>query len=113
MKKPHRDIEKEIELLDMADPRELYEYARDVIRGRWIEAEELIIRYASGYTETEIAELSYRYARDCIKGRFPAGEGIINNNKHPEIAYRYATECNREIYSNWKIHDTSDDPSLY
>jgi len=39
-----------------------YFYARDVIKGRWIEAEDIIM------TESED---SYLYARDVIKGKLP------------------------------------------
>jgi hypothetical protein len=61
------------------DPEWAYEYARDVIRGRWPEAEAVIA------TDPEWA---YEYARDVIRGRWPEAEAAIA--KDPKRAYRYA-----------------------
>lgn len=49
-------------------PGATFLYARDVLKGRWPEAEPLIARDPM---------CSYLYARDVIKGRFPEGEPAI------------------------------------
>ena len=54
-------------------------YARDVIKGRWLEAEDLI--------RTD-AWVTYMYARDVIKARWPEAEDVIR--KDAEAAYGYA-----------------------
>ena len=46
-------------------PREAYNYAKDIIQGRWPEGEPT----DPGW--------SYCYARDTIQGRWPEGEPII------------------------------------
>ncbi len=51
-----------------ASPQNAYEYARDVIDGRFPEGEKTIAKSA-GY--------SYVYARDVLKGRFREGEKAI------------------------------------
>ena len=56
-----------------------YWYAKNVIRGRWIEAEPIIMR--SPYR-------AYRYAKDVIKGRWFEAEPTIMADA--EYAYWYA-----------------------
>ena len=58
-----------------------YWYARNVIKGRWLEAEPVI---------SKAAEWAYQYARNVIKGRWLEAEPVIS--KDSEWAYRYA--CN-------------------
>ena len=62
------------------DPRCAYEYAEDVIKGRWPEAEETIIKDPIW---------AYRYAKYVIGGRWPEAEETIS--KSPEWAYHYAS----------------------
>lgn len=59
-----------------------YKYAVLVIRGRWPEAEPLILK--------DIPYTVYRYAKDVIKDRWPEGEEVIKND--PRMAYEYATD---------------------
>ena len=74
-----RDINKEKQLLLDKDIYDLYYYARDVIKGRWPEAEPHIM------TDPRWA---YRYALDVIKGRWPEAESIIMTDS--EWAAEYA-----------------------
>ena len=62
-------------------PEHAYWYARDVIKGRWREAEKYIIK------DTRYA---YFYAGRVIGGRWPEAEPYMMTDPH--IAYRYATE---------------------
>jgi hypothetical protein len=59
--------------------RDAYRYARDVIKGRFLEGEPLIA--------TDL-NYSYRYARNILKGRWVEGEPIIATD--PVWAYYYA-----------------------
>jgi len=60
-------------------PMDAIIYARDVIKGRWIEAEDVI--------KTD-PYYSYDYAREIIKGRWIEGEDTIKTD--PYRAYEYA-----------------------
>ena len=55
------------------DPKWSYYYARDVIKGRWLDAEEYI---------KKDPEWAYRYAKDIIKGRWLEAEYIIKTSQH-------------------------------
>lgn len=57
----------------------IVDYAHDVIKGRWPEAEPIILTRPSS---------SYLYAQRIIKGRWPEAEPLIM--KHPNFAYKYA-----------------------
>ncbi len=70
---------KEAEEYIKTDPYWAFRYARDVIKGRWKEAEE--------YIKTN-PQSAYFYARDVIKGRWPEAEDYIK--KDPYYAYHYA-----------------------
>ena len=61
-------------------PRCAYEYAEDVIKGRWPEAEKTI---------SKDPHYAYRYAKYVIGGRWPEAEETIS--KSPEWAYHYAS----------------------
>ena len=63
----------------MKDPYSAYQYARDIIQGRWPEGERVI---------ASDPNFAYRYARDVIKGRWPEGEKVIASD--PYWAYNYA-----------------------
>ena len=65
----------------MKDPVSAYEYAQDVIGGRWPEAEKVI---ASDPVS------AFLYAQDVIGGRWPEAEKVIASN--PESAYYYAKD---------------------
>ena len=85
-------------------PQLAYYYARDVIKGRWPQAEHTIMasEYANLYAREVIkgrwpqAEpyiiqnpvSAYSYARDVIKGRWPEAEPYIM--QHPGWTYYYA-----------------------
>jgi len=61
------------------DPALAYEYALDVIKGRFPEGEAAI---------AQDANRAYSYARNILKGRFPEGEAIIAQDA--TLAYEYA-----------------------
>jgi len=65
---------------ELTDPGYAYDYAMDVIEGRWPEAEETISK----------SLLACSYAIYIIKGRWPEAEGTIAND--PEAAYFYARD---------------------
>jgi len=62
-------------------PQDLFRYARDMICGRWLEAEPIIMTYP---------EYAYFYSRDVIRGRCPEAEPIIMT--YPEYAYFYSRD---------------------
>ena len=68
------------------DSRQDYEYAKDVIQGRWPEAEPIIMK--SPY-------YAYRYAYYVIKGRWPEAESSIM--KDPLYIYFYA----KDVIGRW------------
>ena len=78
----HADYE-DLELPDVKEltPYNLYRYARDVIQGRWPEAEPIIIKDPKS---------TCFYARDVIKGRWPEAEPTIMQD--PASACWYACE---------------------
>ena len=62
----------------MEDPEKAYRYARNVIKGRWYQAELTIMKDP---------ESAYVYARDVIRGRWYQAEQFIMND--PEWAHYY------------------------
>lgn len=66
---------------ELTEPEWAYRYAKDVIRGRWPEAEEVIAKEPWS---------AYRYADLVIKGRWPEAEATIA--KSPFRAHRYAKD---------------------
>ena len=89
----------------LTNPKTAYEYAENVIKGRWTEGEAVIAsnpKYAYYYAknvikgrwhegEAVIASdpcYAYKYARDFIKGRWPKGEAAIASD--PKYANEYA-----------------------
>jgi len=71
----------------ITDPYVAYYYAREVIKGRWHEAEPII---------TKSPVDAYQYARDVIKGRWEEAEPIIMTD--PGLVYCYA---NNVIKGRW------------
>ena len=63
------------------NPQWAYNYAREVIKGRWPEGEEAI---------SKDPYWAYSYAVDVVGGRWPEGEKTIS--KDPEWAFYYARE---------------------
>lgn len=63
-------------------------YAKEVMKGRWLEAESNLAKDA---------EYSYIYAREVIKGRFHEAEPTIKANT--QYAYQYARDC---IKGRWE-----------
>jgi hypothetical protein len=61
------------------DAKLAYKYARNVIQGRWPEAEPVIVKDA---------QLAYHYAKNMIQGRWPDAEPTIA--KDAQWAYYYA-----------------------
>lgn len=53
-------------------PDEAYYFAKDVIKGRWPEAEPYIMQDDM---------TAFYYARDVIKGRWPVADSIIMNSE--------------------------------
>jgi hypothetical protein len=72
---------KELELEIAKDPKWAYEYALNVIKGRFELGEPVIAKDA---------KLAYNYALNIIKGRFPLGEPAIA--KDLKYAYWYARD---------------------
>jgi hypothetical protein len=70
----------EAESILVADPKRAYYYAMDVIKGRWPEAENTIL------TDPSIA---FMYARDVIGDRWLEAEPIINTNKYYASEYQH------------------------
>jgi hypothetical protein len=68
----------EAEPVIMGNPDAAYQYAQDVIQGRWPEAEPVIMGNP---------DAAYWYARDVIQGRWPEAEPVIMSN--PDAAYQY------------------------
>jgi len=102
-----RDPDLERFILDQHNPYHTYLYAKDVIKGRWMEGEEEIKKdpesayyYARGVIkgrwlegEEEIKKdpiWAYNYVREVIKGRWPEGEEEIRKN--PGWAFNYARD---------------------
>jgi hypothetical protein len=81
IKRGERDSQIEKELIVSRNLEWIYEYAKNVIRGRWPEAEGII---------SKSTEYSYYYARDVIGGPFPKGEDAIA--KDVQYSLLYATE---------------------
>ena len=75
-------------LLSLEDPFWLYMYARDIIKDRWLEAEEYI---------KKDPEYAHFYAKNVIKGRWPEAEEYIK--KDSRWACRYAENI---IKGRWK-----------
>ena len=78
----------EAEFVIMRRPERAYEYARDVIKGRWLEAEPVIMKSPIW---------AFYYAKDVIKGRWPEAEPYIMKN--PEWAYWYARKIIRRRWA--------------
>jgi hypothetical protein len=68
-------------------PEFAYDYAKDVIKGRFPEGEQAIAK-SSKY--------AYMYAKDVIKGRWPEGEAAIA--KHAWWSYGYAIHVIKERF---------------
>ena len=68
-------------------------YAKNVIKGRWPEAE-FVIKNDSRF--------SYIYARDALNGRFNAAENNIKND--PQYAYLYARNI---LKTRWPIAENA------
>jgi hypothetical protein len=98
-------MEREREILASGDTEEAYYYARNVIQGRWAEAEPFIMKdpeWTYAYARSVIrgrwaeaephimkdSEWAYSYAREVIQGRWAEAEPIIM--KDPHSAYMYA-----------------------
>jgi hypothetical protein len=73
---------KDLEPFIIKDPHYSYYYAKEVIKGRWKEAELYFITKSSVW--------AYYYARDIIKGRWIEAEQYIINDS--EIAFWYARD---------------------
>jgi len=78
----------EDELAIMQNPGKAYHYAKDVIKGRWPEAEPYIIQGAKSMSDSIGISILVGYARDVIGERWPEAEPVIRQN--PEYAYQYA-----------------------
>jgi hypothetical protein len=70
---------KEAEILQDPNPQVVSKYARDIIQGRWPEAEPVI---------AQDRQAAYHYAEQVIKGRWPEAESVIAQD--PWIASNYA-----------------------
>ena len=57
-----------------------YYYAVNVVRGRWEEAEPVIIKDP---------EWAYRYARDILRARWPEAEPHIKTNDYAKSSYEF------------------------
>jgi len=78
--------------LNTATPEDVYLYARDVIKRRFPEGEEII---------TKDAHYSFWYADNAVKGRFPEGELAIS--KDPSYSYWYARDVLRGRFPEGEV----------
>ena len=62
----------------------IFRYAADIIKGRWPEAESVIIANPDIIRSPTLA---YLYARDVIKGRWPEAESVIIANPGTSVSY--------------------------
>jgi len=69
----------------LKDPMKAYEYAKNVIRGRWPKAEPIILKNE---------RTAYLYAKDVIKGRWPEAESLLLENDSGRLS-EYATNVIR------------------
>jgi hypothetical protein len=69
----------------MKDPGWAYWYAREIIKGRWPEAEPYIMKDP---------QWALIYARDVIKDRWPEAESYIE--KDTQLARKYAIMCQHQ-----------------
>jgi hypothetical protein len=76
---PNHELKAQYEFIIKKDPTYAFYYSRDIIKGRWIEAE-LYIKKDPGW--------AYNYAKYIIKGRWNEAEEYIK--KDPHYAYNYA-----------------------
>ena len=67
--------------VESASPEDLLMYAKDIIKGRWPEAEPAIATSPGP---------AYRYAQYVVKGRWPEGEAAIAAS--PGAAFQYAKD---------------------
>ena len=68
-------------------PKEIWLYARDVIKGRWLGGEQAIIQ-CTDPRYYYAPEYAYSYALQVIKGRWPEAEPMIMQDSY--WAYSYA-----------------------
>lgn len=104
----------EVDMMVMG-PKDAFYYARDVIKGRWVEAEEYIKwdpKWAFYYALDVIGDrwveaeecimrdskCAYKYAYNVLKDRWVEGEEFIKRN--PGCAYWYASDIIRD---RWDI----------
>lgn len=76
-----RRVLEPLEHLIAKDPKQAYNYAKHVIKGRWPEAEPFILKDVIA---------SFRYANGVLKCRWPEAEPLII--KDPYLAYEYARD---------------------
>ena len=90
----------EVKLLK--DPNNAYVYAKNVIEGRWPEAEPYIMR---------VLYIAYLYARDVIEGRWPEAEPVfLKSNKW---AYRYASDVIKDRWPDAEPYIMQDPEHAY
>jgi len=86
--KSRKRLDKKYEDIIKIFPDTAYQYARNIIKGRWKEAEEFIIKNP---------EWAYKYARSVIKGRWRKAEEYIMKDRC--YIYKYALNI---IGGRWK-----------
>jgi len=82
-------------------PESAYMYAKDIIKGRWVEAESII---------KQEPEYAFFYALDVIKGRWVEAESIIKQN--PRYAYDYARDVLKCSWEELEKHDENNTIAL-
>ena len=123
-KRGKRDSDLERFILDQHDSYHTYLYARDVIKGRWVEGEEAIKNepiwvyyYARDVIEGRWIEgeeeikkdlrYTYYYAKDIIKGRWLEGEeGIRKDSKWAYYYARYVLNLSNRDAREWSGYKT-------
>jgi hypothetical protein len=90
-------VTREREILASGDTEEAYYYARNVIQGRWAEAEPHIMKDP---------QWAYYYAMDVIRGRWAEAEPHIM--KDPQWAYYYAIDVIRGRWAEAEPHIMKD-----
>ena len=86
------------DLKDVNIPDLAVDYARDVIKGRWPEAEEMILRP----NQYDGMLLAVEYARDVIKGRWPEAEEKMLRGEIHDILLSYVVWC---VKGSWPEYE--------
>ena len=90
----------EKKILAGKDPRTCLDYAEEVIKGRWPEAEKVLLKDADS---------CFEYAKEVIKGRWPEAEKVLLKDKDKSPCLAYAVYV---VHGRWEEYERAiiDDP---